>query len=58
MSTNANNKTQIRQAIEDKLVRYFGVHSDEATPEQIYKAVALNVKDTLSSKRGKFREDV
>ena len=58
MSTNAEIKTQIRATLEDKLIRYFGVHSDEATPEQMYKAVALSVKDTLSSKRGKFTETV
>jgi len=58
MSTNAEIKKQIRQTLEDKLIRYFGVHSDEATPEQMYKAVALSVKDSLSSKRGDFTKAV
>ena len=58
MSTNAKTKTQIKHNLEDKLLRYFGVKSSEATAEQMYKVIALDVKDTLSSKRGQFREAV
>ncbi len=55
MSTNEALKTQIRQSLEDKLIRYFGVHADEADAEQIYKATALSIKDTLAAKRVEFK---
>ncbi len=56
MSTQAQTKEQIKEILEGKLLRYFGVQPDEATPDQMYKAVVLSVKDTLSAKRGEFRE--
>lgn len=55
MNTNEQTKVQIRQSVEDKLIRYFGVHSDEADAEQIYKATALSIKDTLAAKRVEFK---
>ena len=56
MSTKAMTKEQIKNSLESKLIRYFGVTPDEATPEQIYKAVVYSVKDILQQKRGEFRE--
>ena len=42
--------------IKGKLSRYFGVTPQEATKEQIYKAVAMCVKDVLLEKRGAFNK--
>ena len=48
-------KTQIKQAIISKLARYFGANAEDATKEQIYKAVVLCVKDILTEKRNEFK---
>ena len=57
-----NNKpmteAEIRANIAAKLTRYFGVALDEATDEQLYKAVALSVKDVLTEKRSVFHNKV
>lgn len=42
--------------IKGKLSRYFGVTPQEASKEQIYKAVAMCVKDVLLEKRGAFNK--
>lgn len=42
--------------ITDKLTRYFGVSKNEATKEQIYKAVVMCVRDILLEKRGAFHK--
>lgn len=42
--------------IKGKLSRYYGVTPQEATKEQIYKAVAMCVKDVLLEKRGAFNK--
>ena len=42
--------------IKGKLSRYFGVTPQEATKEQIYKAVVMCVKDVLLEKRGAFNK--
>lgn len=51
-------ESSVREAIESKLTRYFGINPDEATEEHIYKAVVLSVKDILTIKRSAFREKV
>ena len=48
----------VRESIEQKLIRYFGVKPDEANEEQIYKATVMSVKDILTEKRSVFREKV
>ena len=53
---NANN--QVKENIEAKLARYFGVVPAEATRDQMYKAVAMTVKDILTQKRGDFKHEV
>ena len=57
-----NNKpmteAEIRANISAKLTRYFGVSLDEATDDQLYKAVALSVKDVLTEKRSVFHNKV
>ncbi len=48
----------VRENIESKLIRYFGVKPDEATEEQIYKATVMSVKDILTEKRSVFHDKV
>ncbi len=50
--------SSVRENIEAKLTRYFGVNLDEATEEQVYKATVLTVKDILSTKRADYREKI
>ena len=40
---------KIREALENKLSRYFGVAADDASKDQVYKAVILTAKDMLTS---------
>ena len=51
-------EAMVRESIEQKLIRYFGVKPDEANEEQIYKATVMSVKDILTEKRSVFREKV
>ena len=44
-------KEQVKESLEGKLIRYFGVGPDEATPEQMYKAVVYSVKDILQQNK-------
>lgn len=59
MNTNLNmTEDSVRESIEQKLIRYFGVKPDEANEEQIYKATVMSVKDILTEKRSVFHEKV
>ena len=49
---------EIKNNIEIKLSRYFGCTSAEASSDQMYKAVAMTVRDILTEKRGDFKKDV
>ncbi|MBQ7827471.1 MAG: glycogen/starch/alpha-glucan phosphorylase [Clostridia bacterium] len=51
-------ENEIKQAIESKLTRYYGVSPEEAEPLQMYHAVILTVKDILSEKRTAFKEQI
>ena len=51
-------KQTIKQALESKLSRYFGVIPEDANKEQIYKATILSVKDILTQKRSNFKHKV
>ena len=44
------NKDTIKESILNKLLRYYGVTIDEATPKQIYAAVASTVRDQIMMK--------
>ncbi len=57
MKYNPNVK-EIKKNIEEKLSRHFGTQAKEATGEQLYKAVALTVKDILTEKRNRFKSKV
>ena len=58
MQTEALNKNQVKENIEVKLSRYFGCTPEEASREQMYKAVAMTLRDMLSSKRNDFKHEV
>ena len=47
-------RNEIKTNIEDKLSRHFGTSSADATTEQMYKAVAMTVKDILMEKQINF----
>ncbi len=51
-------EAEIKEAIESKLTRYYGVSPAEAEPIQMYHAVILTVKDILSEKRTAFKEQI
>ena len=55
---NTPSSQELRAAIELKLSRYFGTNPKEATKEQIYKASAMTIKDILSARRGKLKENI
>lgn len=48
--------TDIKGVLERKLSGYFGTTPDNATENQMYKAIILCVKDILTHKRGIFKE--
>ena len=48
---------EIRNAITDKISRYFAVTPAEATAEQVYKATVLTVRDRLAAKNKAFRDE-
>ena len=58
MATEKLTKEQVKDNIETKLSRYFGCTPDEASKDQMYKAVAMTIRDMLTSKRNKFKHDV
>ncbi len=54
MNNGTLSETEAQQLIKGKLSRYFGVAPQEATREQIYKAVVMSVRDIMLEKRQKF----
>ncbi len=58
--THNNNFTHedVKEILEKKISHNFGVGAEEATKEQVYKAVILTVRDILAEKRAKFRRNV
>ena len=57
-----NNQTlspiKVKKNIETKLSRYFGCTAQEASAEQMYKAVSMTIRDILTEKRGEFKKEV
>ena len=51
-------RAAIKDNIEAKLARQFGVTAEEATHEQLYKATAITVKEILMEKRSRFSKRV
>ena len=58
MATEKLTKEQVKDNIETKLSRYFGCTPDEASKDQMYKAVSMTIRDMLSSKRNDFKHAV
>ncbi|MBO5939459.1 MAG: glycogen/starch/alpha-glucan phosphorylase [Clostridia bacterium] len=51
-------KSEVKENIEIKLSRYFGCTPSEASRDQMYKTVAMTMKDILTKKRGDFKQEV
>ena len=49
---------EVKENIEQKLMRLFGTTPADASRDQVYKAVAHTVKDILADKRARFSERV
>ncbi len=56
--TNNLKKSDVKENIEAKLARYFGCTPKDASRDQMYKAVAMTIKDILTQKRGDFKQEV
>ncbi len=52
------NPVEIKENIETKLSRYFGCTAQEASADQMYKAVSMTIRDILTEKRGEFKKQV
>ncbi len=48
----------VKEMLDSKISRYFGVRPEAASEAQVYKAVMLTVKDLLTEKRASFRRSV
>ena len=58
MTTGLNDSQSVRKHLEDKLSNYFGVSPQDATIDQIYKAVSMSVVDILLQKKKQFNRKV
>ena len=54
----ALSKEYLRESLETKLSRYYGTIPQEATKDQLYRALLLSIKDILSQKRTEFKKNV
>lgn len=51
-------KKYLRESLVNKLSRYYGTVPEEATKDQLYKALLLTIKEILSQKRTEFKKNV
>ncbi len=58
MKSKSNEVKEATEKLESKLSRYFGCTPKDASPEQMYKATAMCVKDILTEKRKVFKDNV
>ena len=58
MSSSSINEKEVKEQINGKLARYFGVSPSEASRDQIYKSVVMVVRDILLQKRQEFHNKV
>ncbi|MBQ9134207.1 MAG: glycogen/starch/alpha-glucan phosphorylase [Clostridia bacterium] len=58
MKSQSTQVKEVAEKLESKLSRYFGCTPKDASPEQMYKATAMCVKDILTEKRKVFKENV
>ena len=47
-------KKQAKEMLENKLLHYFGISTENATYEQYYKAIAMIVRDMMAQGRAEF----
>ena len=45
-------KKQAKEMLENKLLHFFGVSTDNATNEQYYRAIAMILRDMMTEGRG------
>lgn len=57
MSTTITER-EVKELIKGKLARYFGVNPNEASKDQLYKAVVMSVRDILLEKRQQFAKKI
>ena len=55
---NTMGANELRGALEVKLSRYFGVSLKDATKSQIYKAMAILLRDILITKRSDLKDKI
>ncbi len=51
-------KKEAKEILTGKLTRYFGITIEEANNEQLYKAVAMTIRDILLEKRKKYHDKI
>lgn len=54
----AMKKEKMKELIDGKLSRHYGVSADEANREQVYQAVVMTIRDLLHEKYKAFKEEV
>ncbi len=54
MSNTAITEKEVKELVNGKLARYFGVSPTEASKDQLYRAVVMSVRDILLQKRQQF----
>lgn len=57
-ASNSLTAADVKESIEMKLVRYFGVKPEEASDKQILEAVIRSVRDILTTKRSYFHDEI
>lgn len=58
MDSKVMTKNEAKEILSGKLSRYFGVTLKDANTEQIYKAVAMTVRDILLEKRKRYHDKI
>ena len=53
-----NAASEIREALNTKLSRYFGINESDADINQVYRATVLSVRDILATKNKEFTDKV
>ncbi len=56
MSNTAITEKEVKELVKGKLARYYGIAPTEASQDQLYRAVAMCVRDILLEKRQQFQK--
>ena len=51
-------KKQAKEMLENKLLHYFGISTENATNDQYYKAIVMIVRDMMAQGRAEFSKKV